>query len=49
MAEKTANTLSILSLCYFGTFLLGAIFAILGGKHGGACAHRFADPDLLPE
>jgi len=49
IAEKTATTLSILSLCYFGAFLLGAIFAIVGGKHGGACAYKFAESDLLSE
>ena len=49
VAEKAATTLSILSLCYFGAFLLGAIFAIVGGKHGGACAYKFAEADLLPE
>lgn len=49
MAEKTANTLSILSLVYFGAFLLGAVFSFLGGKHGGACAYRHAEADLLTE
>ena len=49
LAEKTAGTLSILSLTYFGGFLLGAIFAIVGGKHGGACACRVSENDLLPE
>jgi hypothetical protein len=47
LAEKTATALSILSLCYFAAFVLGAVFACLGGKHGGACASKRADSELL--
>jgi len=49
IAEKTASTLSILSLCYFAAFLLGAVFAVIGGKHGGVCAYKLAEADLLSE
>jgi len=47
-AEKTANALAILSLCYFSAFVLGGIVAIHGGKCGGDCAYKHfeADPDL---
>jgi hypothetical protein len=43
LAEKTAKALSILSFCSFVAFLIGAVFAILGGKHGGACGYRRTD------
>jgi hypothetical protein len=33
-AEQTAKALAILSLCSFVGFLLGAVFATVGGKHG---------------
>ena len=46
MAEKTATTLSILSLCAFAAFVLGAVSATLGGKHGGACALKRAEADM---
>ena len=46
MAEKTATTLSILSLCAFAAFVLGGVSATMGGKHGGACACKRAEPDL---
>lgn len=49
IAEKTSATLAILSLCYFAAFLIGAIFAVVGGRHGGACASRHAAADLLYE
>jgi hypothetical protein len=37
-ADKAANALSIFSLCTFFGFLLGAIAASCGGKHGAICA-----------
>lgn len=38
LAEETADTLAILSLCSFVAFVIGAIAASLGGKHGCLCA-----------
>ena len=46
MAEKSANTLSILSLCAFAAFVLGAVSATMGGKHGGDCACKRAEADM---
>ncbi len=46
MAEKTATTLSILSLCAFAAFVLGAVSAAMGGKHGGTCAYKRAEADM---
>ena len=46
LAEQTAKTLSILSFCSFVAFVLGAIFATMGGKHGGACAYKRTEPDV---
>ncbi len=39
-AEKSANALAVLSLCYFAAFVLGAVSASIGGAHGGGCASR---------
>lgn len=38
VADETANTLSVLSLCFGVAFIIGAISAGLGGKHGCMCA-----------
>ena len=46
MAEKTATTLSILSLCAFAAFVIGAVSATMGGKHGGACACKRAEAEI---
>ena len=45
LAEKTAESLSVLSLCYFVAFVLGAVVAIMGGKSGGACAYKHSETD----
>lgn len=39
-ADKAANALAIFSLCAFAGFLLGAVAASFGGKHGAQCAAR---------
>ena len=39
-ADTAAHDLSILSLCSFAAFVLGAIFATIGGKHGGLCGYK---------
>jgi len=44
-AEKAATTLSILSLCSFAAFVLGACSAMWGGKHGGTCAVKYSGTD----
>jgi hypothetical protein len=38
VADETAKTLAILSLCSFVAFVIGAIAASLGGQHGCKCA-----------
>jgi len=49
LADKTATTLSILSLCYFAAFVLGAAAAAFGGKQGGACAFKHDAADYPTE
>jgi hypothetical protein len=39
-AEKSSKALSIMSLGSFVAFMIGAIFAAWGGRHGGATAYR---------
>jgi len=41
-AEHASNILSIFSLCTFAAFLLGAVSASMGGKHGAECAAKHA-------
>ncbi len=43
MADETANTLAVLSLCFGLAFIIGAISAGLGGKHGCMCACKRED------
>ncbi len=37
-ADEAAGTLAVLSLCAFVAFLIGAISAAAGGRHGARCA-----------
>ena len=45
VADEAADKLSVLSLCTFAAFLIGAISAGLGGRHGARCA-TMADEKL---
>jgi len=40
VADKTADALAIYSLVSFGAFLIGAMAAASGGRHGGEVAYR---------
>lgn len=46
-ADKAAHTLAVLSFCSFVAFVIGAIFASVGGKHGGACAYRRSEDAVI--
>lgn len=40
IAEESSHNLAIFSLCSFFAFVVGAIAAALGAKHGAACANK---------